>query len=251
MIKKFGLIGEKLSHSFSKIYFENKFKELNLIENEYNLYPLKSIEELHQLLSKETNLVGLNVTIPYKESVLDFLDELDNEAKNINAVNCIKIFNQNGYFKLKGYNTDAYGFRQSIKPFLESQHEKALLLGSGGAAKAVEYVLKTLGIIVFSVTRNKTQENQFTYDELTSDILNQFKLIVNCTPVGMYPKIEEFPKIPYEAIKSDYLLYDLIYNPEETIFLKKGKENGAVCINGSSMLYHQADEAWRIWNKTE
>ncbi len=248
MIKKFGLIGEKLDHSFSKIYFENKFKELNLVNHEYNLYPLKSIDELNQIFSSEKNLIGLNVTIPFKEVVINYLDELDDEAKNINAVNCIKIINQNGNLKLKGFNTDAYGFRQSIKPFLESQHEKALLLGTGGAAKAVEYVLNTLGITVFSVTRNKTKVNQFTYEELTPEIMNHFKLIINCTPVGMFPKTNEFPDIPYETIKPDFLLYDLIYNPEETIFLKKGKEKGAVCINGSSMLYHQADEAWRIWN---
>jgi shikimate dehydrogenase len=249
MIKKFGLIGEKLDHSFSKIYFENKFNELNLKDHEYNLYPLKSINEFHQLLVSEPNLIGINVTIPFKEVVINYLDELDKEAKNINAVNCIKIINQNDNLKLKGFNTDAFGFRQSLKPFLESQHEKALLLGTGGAAKAVEYVLNTLGISVFSVTRNKTKENQFNYEELTADIMNHFKLIVNCTPVGMYPKTDEFPQIPYEAVQSDFLLYDLIYNPQETMFLKKGKEQGAVCINGSSMLYHQADEAWRIWNQ--
>lgn len=249
MVKKFGLIGEKLNHSFSKIYFENKFKEMNLINHEYNLYPLKSIDELNEILSKEMNLLGLNVTIPFKEVVINYLDELDNEAKSINAVNCIKIKNQNGNLKLKGFNTDAYGFRQSIKPFLESQHEKALILGSGGAAKAVEYVLNKLGIIVFTVTRNKTKENQFTYEELTPEIMNHFKLLINCTPVGMFPNTSDFPDIPYETIKSDFLLYDLIYNPEETIFLKKGKEKGAVCINGLSMLYHQADEAWRIWNQ--
>lgn len=248
MIKKFGLIGKNLSHSFSKLYFETKLKELGLSNYEYNLYPIKKIDEMQSLLNAEPGLEGLNVTIPYKEEVIKFLDELDPVAKEIHAVNCVRLVKQNDSLILKGFNTDVYGFRQSIKPFLEPQHEKALLLGTGGASKAVQYVLNSMGIPVFSVTRNKTEANQFSYEELNPEIIKHFKLIINCTPLGMFPDSDQCPNIPYEAIESDFLIYDLVYNPEQTLYLKRAKEQGAVCINGLSMLYHQADEAWRIWN---
>lgn len=245
----YGLIGKTLSHSFSKQYFEEKFSKLGLNDCAYELFPLETIEEIKNLIVKHPNLKGLNVTIPYKESVIPFLDELDESAKAIGAVNCIKIGEQNAKKHLKGFNTDAFGFQQSIKPFLEPQHEKALILGTGGAAKAIEYVLNKIGVPTWNVTRYKKDgiTNQFTYDELNAAILPHFKLIVNCTPVGMSPNENDCPALPYEAIESDFLLYDLVYNPELTLFLKKGKEKGAVCINGLSMLYHQADEAWKIW----
>lgn len=249
MIKKFGLIGKKLGHSFSKNYFENKFNELQLTNHEYHLFPLEDVAEFKSLLIKEENLIGLNVTIPYKEEIIAYLDELDETASAVKAVNCIKVIRSNKNVLLKGYNTDVFGFKQSLKPFLEPQHERALLLGTGGASKAVKYVLESFGITVWEVSRNKTKENQFTYEELNEELIKHFKLIVNSTPVGMYPNILDCPVLPYGAIEKDFLLYDLVYNPEETLFLKKGKEKGAVCINGLSMLYHQADEAWRIWNK--
>ena len=245
----YGLIGKTLSHSFSKNYFEEKFTKLGLTDYSYELFPLENIEEIKNLIASQPNLKGLNITIPYKERVIPFLDELDGSAKAIGAVNCIKISEQNGKKFLKGFNTDAFGFQQSIKPFLEPQHEKALILGTGGAAKAIEYVLNKIGVPTWNVTRNKKEAiaQQFTYDDLNASIIPHFKLIVNCSPIGMSPNENDCPALPYEAIESDYLLYDLVYNPELTLFLKKGKEKGAVCINGLSMLYHQADEALRIW----
>jgi len=249
MIKKFGLIGKKLGHSFSKNYFENKFKDLKLAEHEYQLFPLENISEFKSLLLREKELIGLNVTIPYKEEIIPYLNELDETARVIKAVNCIKIIRSSNDIFLKGYNTDAFGFKQSLKPFLEPQHERALILGTGGASKAVKYVLENLGIQVWEVSRNKTKENQFIYDDLNENLLKHFKLIVNATPIGMSPNVDDCPALPYSAIENDFLLYDLVYNPEETLFLKKGREKGAVCINGLSMLYHQADEAWRIWEK--
>lgn len=165
--------------------------------------------------------------------------------QKIGAVNCIKITDG----KLIGYNTDAFGFKQSIKPFLESHHERALIIGTGGASKAVEYVLKEIGLSCHFVTRTKTSENQFTYDELNENMINAFKLIVNASPVGMFPNVDNAPKIPYEFISSAHLLYDLVYNPAETEFLKRGKAKGAATVNGLSMLHQQAEEAWRIWNK--
>jgi len=257
-MKTYGLIGYPLGHSFSKKYFTEKFEKEGIKDCAYNLYPLENINLLPQLLNDNPDLCGLNVTIPYKESVLQFIDELDVTAKGIGAVNCIKIITDKtkttGSIKNKkliGYNTDAFGFRQSIKPFLEKQHEKALILGTGGASKAVAYVLKEIGVDCFYVSRTKqpTAKNQFIYDELNENIINAFKLIINSSPVGTHPHITEAPKIPYQYISSEHLLYDLVYNPEQTEFLKRGKEKGAVTVNGLSMLQQQAEEAWRIWNK--
>ncbi len=243
-LSMYGLIGFPLSHSFSKKYFTEKFEKENILDSEYHAFPIEKIELLPQLIKDNPSLKGLSVTIPHKESVIPFLDELDVTAKKIGAVNCIKITNG----KLIGYNTDAFGFKQSIKPFLESQHERALILGTGGASKAVEYVLKEIGINCFFVTRNKTAENQFTYYEVNENMLNAFKLIVNATPLGMFPNIDSCPEIPYQFISPSHLLYDLVYNPTETEFLKKGKAKGASIVNGYSMLQQQAEEAWRIWS---
>jgi shikimate dehydrogenase len=186
------------------------------------------------------------VTIPYKETVIDYLNELDPVAEKVGAVNCIKISGTS----LKGYNTDVYGFQQSIKPFLESQHSRALILGSGGASKAVAYVLRELGIEFYFVVRNQLpeMENCFSYLQLNEYIIDAFKLIINTTPVGMYPEINQAPSIPYQFITSSHLLYDLVYNPEETLFLKNGKTRGAVTLNGLSMLHLQAEKSWEIWN---
>lgn len=249
MANSYGLIGYPLSHSFSKKYFTEKFEKENISDSEYLAFPIEKIELLPQLIKDNPTLKGLSVTIPYKESVIPFLDELDETAKKIGAVNCIKISNG----RLIGYNTDAFGFRQSIKPFLESHHERALIIGTGGASKAVEYVLKEIGIDCFFVTRKKsnnqqpTTNNFFAYDEVNEHMLNAFKLIVNATPLGMFPNVDASPSIPYQFITSSHLLYDLVYNPAETEFLKKGKTKGAAIVNGFSMLQHQAEEAWRIW----
>jgi shikimate dehydrogenase len=253
MQKKYGLIGYPLSHSFSKAYFTEKFEKESRIDCEYELYPLGAIEQLPQLIKDNPELCGLNVTIPYKEQVIPFLDELDETAKIVGAVNCIKI-SASGLRPpfLKGYNTDVYGFRQSIKPFLETQHERALILGTGGASKAVHHVLKEIGIDCYFVTRDKSSaksDKAFSYDELNEYIMNAFKLIINTTPLGMFPDINTAPEIPYQYIASPHLLYDLVYNPAETEFLKKGKAQGASVVNGMSMLKQQAEEAWRIWNK--
>ena len=244
MTKSYGLIGYPLSHSFSKKYFTEKFQKENISDSEFHAFSIEKIELLPQLVKDNPSLKGLSVTIPYKESVIPFLDELDETAKKIGAVNCIKISEG----KLIGYNTDAYGFRQSIKPFLESHHERALILGTGGASKAVYHVLKEIGIDCFFVTRNKSGENQFTYEEVNENMLNAFKLIVNATPLGMFPNVDACPAIPYQFISSSHLLFDLIYNPTETEFLKRGKSQGAAIVNGLSMLHQQAEEAWRIWN---
>ena len=248
--KSFGLIGYPLSHSFSKRYFTKKFEKENIIDCEYNLYPIENIDQLPKLISNNPNLFGLNVTIPYKEAVIPFLDELDETAKSVSAVNCIKIKQQTTNNKqLIGYNTDVFGFKQSIKPFLETQHQRALILGTGGASKAVYHVLKEIGIDCYFVTRNKYNNKQFTYEELNENMINAFKLIVNTTPVGMFPNVNETPEIPFEFITSSHLLYDTVYNPVETEFLKRGKQQGASVVNGLSMLQLQAEEAWKIWQK--
>jgi shikimate dehydrogenase len=245
MIKLYGLIGYPLSHSFSKRYFSEKFEKENIKDSEYHAFPIEKIELLPQLIKDNVTLKGLSVTIPYKESVLSYLDDLDLTAKNIGAVNCIKITQG----KRIGYNTDAFGFRQSIKPFLESHHERALIIGTGGASKAVHHVLKEIGINCSFLTRDKKSDNQYTYDEVNKNMINAFKLIINATPLGMFPNVDSFPDIPYQFVSHSHMLYDLVYNPSETAFLKKGKANGAATVNGFSMLQHQAEEAWRIWNR--
>jgi len=251
--KLFGLIGFPLSHSFSKKYFEEKFTKDNLNDCKYNLYPLESLELFPTLISNNLSLKGLNVTIPYKETIIPYLTTLDETAKQVGAVNCIKINQLPDYtHELIGYNTDVFGFRQSIKPFLESKHNRALILGTGGSAKAVEYVLKEIGIDCYFITRNKTKEsvqNSFSYDELNENIISAFKLIINATPVGMFPNVNIAPDLPYQYITKEHLLYDLIYNPAETEFIKQGKLKGASTVNGLSMLYQQAEESWRIWNR--
>lgn len=246
-MKRFGLIGYPLSHSFSKKYFEEKFRKEGLADHFYDTFPLENIKGFPELIRKEKELLGLSVTIPHKESVIPFLDELDPVAIEIGAVNCIKIVNG----KLKGHNTDAFGFRQSIRPFLDTNHTRALIFGTGGASKAVAYVLKNLGIDIWFVTRTKNNSsgNSLTYEELNEQIIGACKLLVNCTPVGMSPNNDKLLPLPYSAITPQHLAYDLIYNPAETLFLKKAKEQGALISNGFNMLCFQADEAWRIWNE--
>jgi shikimate dehydrogenase len=240
----FGLIGKSLSHSFSRSYFEKKFIENELNDHFYKNFELETIEQFSNVL-KTQNFKGLNVTNPYKESIIPFLDELSIGAKEIGAVNCINIVNG----KTIGYNTDAYGFGQSIKPFLDTTHGRALILGTGGASKAVAYALKKIGVEVFFATSsNKKNTNTFFYDEINEGMMSAFKLIINTTPLGLYPNINEAPALPYHLFTDKHLAYDLIYNPEQTLFLKQAKEKGAVTINGLSMLHLQAQKSWEIWN---
>ncbi len=250
MQKKFGLLGYPLGHSFSKPYFTNKFKKLDLKDHEFVLFECKTIDEFLKRLEKEENVFGFSVTIPHKETIIQILDELDETAEKIGAVNCVKVSIASGKRKLKGYNTDAIGFKNSIRPFLEPQHSRALILGTGGAAKAVRYVLKQIGLDVWHVTRDKNNcpdENCFYYSELNENVMQAFKLIVNTTPLGM-EHIAGKVEIPYEYLSSSHFCYDLIYNPPETEFLKLAREKGALTMNGLDMLYQQADAAWAIWN---
>lgn len=246
-MKKYGLIGYPLGHSFSRNFFNEKFHSES-IDAEYVNFEIPSIKELPSVLLANPNLVGLNVTIPYKEQVISYLDELDKDAAAIGAVNVIKIVNQKGKTKLIGYNSDVIGFMQSIEPLLESQHKKALILGTGGASKAVNYGLKKLGLECKFVSRTP-HEGMLTYEELTPEIMDEYKVIVNCTPVGMYPHADKYPAIPYECLTPNHLLYDLLYNPDTTLFMKKGADHGAITKNGLEMLLLQAFGAWDIWNK--
>ena len=244
-MQEYGLIGKNISYSFSEGYFTNKFKELGISNSSYSTFDLGDISELQGLLKSKPNLKGFNITIPYKEDVLNFLDEIDDSAKDIKAVNTVKI--EDG--KLIGFNTDTFGFKTSIKPFFEPQHRKALILGTGGAAKAIAFVLEQLGVDYLYVSRNPKTDKEVSYSDLTKEAITNFPFIINCSPVGTFPNIDKCPDIPYEGITSSHLLYDLVYNPEETLFLKKGKDKGASIVNGLSMLHHQAEEAWRIWNR--
>lgn len=245
-MNQYGLIGKTLSHSFSKKYFEDKFRKEN-ISAAYENYELNEISQIEKIFSVQPNLCGLNVTIPYKEIIIPFLDEIDETAKKIGAVNTIKIDPVTK--KTKGFNTDYYGFKQSIKPFLESQHQRALILGTGGASKAVKFVLHELGISTIYVTRNPTNEVALAYNDVDKNILQTHLLIINTTPLGMYPNENEKPAIDYHLLTNQHLLFDLIYNPTETLFLKEGKKRSTQTINGLSMLKLQAEKAWKIWNE--
>jgi shikimate dehydrogenase len=247
---EFGLIGKPLSHSFSKKYFENKFNELGLKDCTYLNFELGEIEELKKLISDHPNLKGFNVTIPYKESIIPFLSDLSAEARNIGAVNCVSIkCHTERSRSIIGYNTDVFGFASSIKPFLEPHHNKALILGTGGSSKAVAYALKNIGVDVYFVSSTKQKsESIFSYEQLNNHVLNAFKLIINTTPLGMFPNVNDCPDIPYQFLTKEHLCYDLIYNPEATLFLQKSKEQRATIMNGLSMLQLQAEKSWEIWN---
>ena len=238
---KLGLIGFPLGHTFSPTYFSNKFQELGISKSEYLAYPLERIQLVEEIFNK--GIDGLNVTIPYKEQVIPYLDELSDEAFEINAVNTIYI--KNG--RKIGYNTDAYGFEMSLKNLLGSTKvENALILGSGGASKAIKFVLKKLNINYQIVSRS---DQYLTYSALSDDIIDQHRLIINTTPLGMYPNAEECPDIPYSALTVKHFLYDLVYNPEKTLFLKKGELQGCSIKNGFEMLVLQAEKSWEIWNQ--
>ncbi len=244
-MRKYGLIGYPLSHSFSQQYFTKKFQEEG-IDAEYCNFPLESISELEDILRTEPELVGLNVTIPYKTSVIPLLDELADCANSIQSVNTICVDRNSNGWTLKGANTDVIGFRESIEPHVAG-HSQALILGTGGAAKAAFHVLEDLGLECNCVSRSP-DEGDFMYDELTPDDIWEHSIIVNCTPLGMYPQINDTPQIPYESITPEHVLFDMIYNPAETVFLKHGRKRGATTINGLQMLERQAEESWNIWN---
>lgn len=245
-MRKFGLIGYPLSHSFSPAFFAEKFQREGYTDCSYEAFPIQSIKELEPLIANNPDLEGLNVTIPHKKDVLAFLIDRTEAVATTGACNCIKI--NNG--KLTGYNTDVVGFEQSLRPNLTSAHTSALILGTGGAAAAVEFVLKKSGIEFLFVTRNNQPgTNNLTYKDVSREILSSYKLIINTTPLGMYPDVHTCPDIPYEYLTKDHYLYDLVYNPEETLFLQKGAEKGAITKNGSDMLLIQAEESWKIWNE--
>ena len=243
----FGLLGKNISYSFSKTHFSKKFMDLQLTNHKYVNFDIENIEDFLEIVSKyNKSLKGCNVTIPYKESIFNYLDEIDRTASEIGAVNTIK-FSSDG--KLVGYNTDVVGFEKSLIPLLKTHHTKALILGTGGASKAVAYVLKKLDIDYFKVSRNPIDNLALAYADISNQLLNEYSLIINCSPLGTYPNINEKPMIPYQFLTSKHLLYDLIYNPVETAFLIEGKKRGTQVKNGLEMLELQAEESWRIWNK--
>lgn len=246
---KYGIIGHPLGHSFSKNYFNEKFHDEG-IDAEYINFDIQNIGNLPEVLATNPELKGLNVTIPYKEKVLSYLDYISVEARAIGAVNVIRVEHKGNNVLLKGYNSDVIGFTRSIEPILEKFHRKALVLGTGGASKAVSYGLRSLGLETVLVSRFE-RPGTIQYKDITPDVVREYKVIVNCTPCGMYPNYEECPELPYEALDSHNLLYDLIYNPDETLFMKKGREQGALIKNGIEMLLLQAFASWDFWNGKE
>lgn len=244
--KLFGLLGKNIFYSFSRGYFTEKFKNLNLENHEYVNFDLKSIEDFPSIMKENRYVSGINVTIPYKEAVMPFLDALDATAEKIGAVNTIKLDKKGN---LKGYNSDVVGFENSIKPLLKKHHKKALILGTGGASKAIAFALSRNHIEFKFVSRNPVGNLQISYQSLTKEIIESHPIIINSTPLGTFPDIAQCPDIPYQYIADNHVLYDLIYNPSVTTFLAKGKEKGASIKNGYEMLELQAEESWRIWNE--
>lgn len=241
----FGLLGKNIGYSFSVSYFAEKFKSLNLEDYEYVNFDIQTIEEFPEIIKNNPNLKGMNVTIPYKEAVIPYLDKISKKAQRIGAVNTIK-FTKEG--KLKGYNSDFYGFKKSLKPLLEPHHKKALILGTGGASKGVAFALEELGITYTFVSREATDQS-IGYKLVNATTFDNHQIIINCTPLGTSPNVDAFPPIPYEYFTPKHIAHDLIYNPEETIFLRKAKKQGAKTKNGLEMLRYQAEKSWRIWNE--
>ncbi len=240
---KFGLVGKNISYSFSKGYFTQKFKHLGLDHNSYENFDLGTIGDFQDLIQQNKDLKGLNVTIPYKEDVIPYLNKLNAKARKVGAVNTIK-FTKKG---LRGYNTDIYGFKKAISPFLKKRHKRALIFGTGGASKAVAFVFGELGVKYKYVSRNP-DEGQLGYIDLSEKILKKHTVLINCTPLGTFPNIADKPDIPYQFIATKHLLFDLIYNPEKTAFLSEGEKRGATICNGLRMLELQAEKSWKIWN---
>ena len=250
-MKRYGLIGYPLTHSFSGNYFTDKFLQEKISDCRYDLFPIKDINNLQELISKHPDLLGLNVTIPFKTAVIPLLNELDLTAKETEAVNTICIDRNQGKLSLKGHNTDVVGFIHSLLPLLKKHHAPALILGTGGGSKAVAYALTKMGIPFRVVSRQPEQQEKIRcigYTEITKEILENHHLIINTTPLGMFPETNACPDIPYKYLTSDHLLYDLIYNPEETMFLRNGKLQETQIKNGLDMLHIQADKSWEIWN---
>ncbi|MDE5789637.1 MAG: shikimate dehydrogenase [Muribaculaceae bacterium] len=245
--EKYGLIGYPLGHSFSQRYFTEKFRKEE-IDAIYHPFPIENIGLFPSLLKEVNNLKGLNVTIPYKEKVMGFLDDISDAVKEIGAVNVIRIEERENELYLKGFNSDYIGFRDSLRPLLRPDVSKALILGTGGASKAVEYALRQLGIVSTKVSR-KPKKGELSYNDLSEEIISEHLLIVNTTPLGMYPHTDTYPPIPYSFLTSRHICYDLVYNPETTEFMRKSSANGATVKNGLEMLHLQAEEAWKIWQK--
>ncbi|MCF6171776.1 MAG: shikimate dehydrogenase [Bacteroidales bacterium] len=249
MTNLYGLIGKKLSHSFSPDYFEKKF-EAQRVDAEYRLFEWDEITQLPEFIKKYPNLMGLNITIPYKKEVLLYLDELDEVAKQTASVNTVQIRRKKGSVFLKGFNTDVIGFEQTLLPLIANRKGmKALVLGTGGSAQAVAFVLESLGIEFVFVSRKPVHTEQLSYAEITKKSMQKYRLIINTTPLGMFPLSADAPSIPYTFITSKHILFDLIYNPPESLFLKHGRLNGAAVSNGLRMLEIQADAAWEIWHR--
>ena len=246
-MKTYGIIGNPLGHSFSKQYFTDKFKD-EKIDAQFLNFEIPSIEKILDVVNDNPQLKGLCVTIPYKEKVIAYLDEIDPLAKEIGAVNSIQIKHKDGKVYLKGYNTDIIGFGESLKNFIEGKDLKALILGTGGASKAVETALRNMGIDFTSVSRKRSQKS-ISYEDITEGIISTHKLIINCTPLGTFPKTDACPDIPYTHLNKEYYLYDLVYNPNTTLFMTKGLERGAKAHNGLKMLHLQAEKSWKIWNE--
>ena len=242
-MEKFGLLGKNIAYSFSRKYFNEKFKN-EKINAEYVNFDIPEIIDFPMIITKNPTLSGMNVTIPYKLEVMKFLDDLSEDAKEIEAVNVIK-FEKGG--KLIGHNTDFIGFRDSLKPHLRPQHTHALILGTGGASKAVAYALKTMGISYKFVSRTPIKE-QYAYSDLNKEIIEKYSLVINTTPLGTFPNVDNCPDIPYQFMTKNHLVFDLIYNPAETKFMSNSKKQGAIAVNGHKMLELQAEAAWRIWN---
>jgi shikimate dehydrogenase len=247
-MKTYGLIGHRLGYSFSRNFFTEKFTRENRPDCEYVNFELDNIEEFPGVFEQGKDICGLNCTIPYKQQILQFLDEIEPEAAQIGAVNTVKITFENGKRFLKGFNTDLYGFENSLKPMLDEKHRKALILGTGGASKAIKYALNKLGIEYISASIEETLfDNEIRYNQINEELLKDYLIIINATPIGTFPNVDKCPDIPYHTISPDHILFDLVYNPEETLFLKKGKDQGAKTKNGLEMLHLQAIRAWEIW----
>ena len=245
-MKLLGLIGYPLSHSFSEKYFADKFRDEGIREYSYRNFPITEIGSLEALLREEPDLLGFNVTIPYKQQIIPFLDEIEDEARELGAVNTVRITKKDGQLHLKGFNTDVYGFRESLIPLLQGRHKQALVLGTGGASKAICHVLSRMGIAYQYVSR-KIIPGHLEYKDLCLSVIRNKTLIINTTPLGTYPDVSAFPDIPYDILTEDHLLYDLVYNPSETVFLRLGRQKGAGVKNGLEMLQLQADRSWEIW----
>lgn len=246
-MKKYGILGYPLAHSFSKRFFTEKF-EREKVDAAYENFEIDNISKFPKIITENPNLIGLNVTIPYKEQVIPYLNELEDAAREVGAVNTIKISRTETEVYLKGFNTDTHGFENSLKPLLKPQHSKALILGTGGASKAVKYILSKLGIDFISASIEELKENEIRYEEIDSRIMTERLLIINATPLGTFPDVDTSPKIPYELITENHLLFDLVYNPETTKFMKMGLKKGATVKNGHEMLQLQALKSYKIWN---